>query len=142
MTSRTDMFGIMIAAGRLGLASLFILGGVNKLAHYGQFVDRMELAGLPFAQGLLPIVILLELGGGLLVAFGRSFAAQAAFALAAFTIATNLVFHDFWNMTGDRAALEISLFFKNVSIAGALLLVAGSKLRDRSSSTGDAKLSA
>ncbi|MEL6921898.1 MAG: hypothetical protein AAFO77_12930, partial [Pseudomonadota bacterium] len=63
-------------------------------------------------------------------------------ALAAFTIATNLVFHDFWNMTGDIAAMELSLFFKNVSIAGALLLVAGSKLRDRFSPAGDAKLSA
>jgi len=141
VASRSRLFDIMAVFGRIGLASLFILGGANKLATYGQVVDRMELVGLPFAQELLPLVVLLEVGGGLVVAFGRTLAAQGALALAVFTIATNFVFHDFWNMTGILAELELSLFFKNISIAGALLLMAGSTFGGRSSTAEDAEFS-
>ena len=49
----------------------------------------------------------------------------AALVLAGFTLSTNFIFHDFWTMDGDRAALELSLFFKNVSIAGGLVLLGG-----------------
>ena len=89
-------------------------------------------AGLPFASILLPLVIALELCGGALVAIGRTrLAPLAALALAAFTVATNFVFHEFWTMDGLEAELELSLFFKNISIAGGLLLVAGMLMRDR-----------
>ncbi|MGB3470995.1 MAG: DoxX family protein [Erythrobacter sp.] len=123
---------MIVVLGRVGLALLFILGGINKLANYGQYLNRIDLAGLPFPDGLLPLVIFLEIGGGLAVAFGRLFLAPFALALAAFTLATNIVFHDFWTMSGDIAELQLSLFFKNVSIAGALMLLAAITLKDRS----------
>jgi putative oxidoreductase len=78
----------------------------------------------PHAPLLLPAVIALELGGGALVAVGKHFAVPAALVLALFTVATNLVFHRFWAMSGPVAALELSLFFKNVAIVGGLLFVA------------------
>jgi len=120
---------IALPAGRLVLASLFILGGLNKVMNYTATQAGMSDVGL--APALLPLVIALELGGGLAVALGRWFAALAAVALAVFTLATNLYFHDFWNMSGDVAQLELSLFFKNVSIAGGLLYVAAATQRLR-----------
>ena len=59
-----------------------------------------------------------------MVAFGARLALFAALALAMFTLSTNLVFHDFWNFNGQQAAVELALFFKNVSIAGGLIFVA------------------
>ena len=115
--------------GRVGLASLFILGGINKIINYTEVLQQMSDVGLPFPGALLPLVILIELGGGLAIAIGRSGAAVCAIALAGFTVLTNLVFHDFWNMEGQVAALELSLFFKNISIAGALILFAGMHTR-------------
>lgn len=114
-----------LMAGRIGLASLFLLGGLNKILNYGATLDGMEAVGLSSASLLLPLVIGLEMGGGALVAFGRRGAPLAAIALAIFTLATNVFFHNFWSMEGERAALELSLFFKNVSIAGGLLFFAG-----------------
>lgn len=122
----------LILLGQLGLASLFLLGGLNKILNYNSTLADMAEAGLNPAMLLLPMVILLELGGGALVAIGRRFAPIAALALAVFTICTNLIFHDFWTMQGERATLELALFFKNISIAGALVLYAGVKMKEQS----------
>ena len=121
----TSIQATALIAGRIALASLFLLGGLNKILNYGATLDSMEAVGLSPASLLLPLVIGLELGGGALVAFGRRGASFAAIALAIFTLATNVFFHNFWIMEGERAALELSLFFKNVSIAGGLLFFAG-----------------
>jgi len=55
----------------------------------------------------------------------------AALALAGFTVATNFVFHEFRTMDGEQAALELSLFLKNISIAGALVLLAGMSVKTK-----------
>jgi putative oxidoreductase len=120
---------VVATIGRIILLSLFLLGGLNKLINYDATLAMMQRAGLNPAPLLLPAVIALELGGGALVAFGKRFAVPAALTLALFTIATNLVFHRFWGMSGQVAALELSLFFKNIAIAGGLVFVAGTLAR-------------
>jgi len=127
---RNQLISTLIISGRFALASLFVLGGVNKIMNYNSTLESMKEVGLEPAMLLLPMVILLELGGGTLVAIGRWFAPLTALVLAVFTICTNLAFHDFWTMEGERAALEMALFFKNVSIAGGLVLVAGLQLKE------------
>ncbi len=116
---------VAYTAGRVGLASLFILGGINKLASYGPTLQKMTDAGLPEPAFTLPAVIVLELLGGLIVAFGVRGSIPSAMALAAFTVATNLVFHRFWMLEGIMAQLELSLFFKNVAVASGLVGIAG-----------------
>lgn len=114
---------VLTVIGRLGLASLFVLGGVNKLLHFQPTLERMVSVGLEPASLLLPATIALELVGGACILHGRRPAAFAALALAAFTLMTNFWFHRFWEMEDDIAVLEQSLFFKNVAIAGGLLLL-------------------
>jgi putative oxidoreductase len=116
---------LLLPLGRILLASLFILGGINKIMNYALTLAMMSEAGLPFAQLLLPLTIALELGGGIIVAIGRRFAAPVALLLAGYTLAVNLVFHAFWALNGTESAIQLSLFFKNLSIIGGLLFVAG-----------------
>jgi putative oxidoreductase len=116
-------------AGRTLLASLFILGGLNKILNYGDTLAMMRTSGLEPAGLLLPPTIALELGGGLLVASGLRWSWLAALFLAGFTLVTNAVFHNFWSMTGPEAALQLSLFVKNIAIAGGLLYVAATGYR-------------
>lgn len=118
--------------GHAALASLFILGSISKLIDYSATSARMTEAGLWPSELLLPLTIGLEFFGGLLVLVGRRSAVPACFALAAFTIATNIVFHRFWEMSGDLADLERSLFFKNIAIAGGLIAVAAAHIRTHS----------
>ncbi len=118
--------------GRVLLASLFILGGVNKILNYEITAFTMSEMGLPLVPLLLPATIALELGGGLAVAIGRTGTALVALVLFAYTILINLIFHRFWDLSGDLAQTELSLFFKNISIAGALLYVAAQSSAHRS----------
>jgi putative oxidoreductase len=111
--------------GRWGLVSLFIIGGVHKAVDPATPLRMMDSVGMAPAWLLLPMVIGLELGGGLVVAAGRRGAVPMAIVLAAYTVLVNLVFHRFWILSGHEFELEISLFFKNMAIAGGLLMIAG-----------------
>jgi len=110
------------------LASLFLLGGLNKILNYQATLDQMAAVGLQPTALLLPLTIFLEIAGGIWFLIGKQRAYWAAIALAIFTLSTNLFFHRFWELEGQLAQLELSLFFKNVAIAGALLAFAGSTM--------------
>ncbi|MEO0418782.1 MAG: DoxX family protein [Pseudomonadota bacterium] len=111
-------------AGRAGLASLFLLGGLNKLFSGDATSSRLQEIGLEPIGVFLSLTIGFELIAGLTLAVGIRFAWIAAMGLAAFTLTTNALFHRFWELDGELAALELSLFFKNIAIAGALLALA------------------
>jgi putative oxidoreductase len=100
-------------AGRILLASLFVLSGVSKLGAYAGTAAYMASLGVPGA--LLPLVIATELLGGLAIAFGWK-TRITAFLLAGFTLIAAVVFH---NNFADQ--IQMIMFLKNVSIAGGFL---------------------
>jgi len=104
--------------GRVLMSSIFIMAGINKISGYAGTQGYMESMGVPGA--LLPLVILLQVGGGLAVLSGWH-TRIAAFLLAGFCVLSALIFHaDF----GDQA--QSILFMKNMAMAGGLLfLVSG-----------------
>ncbi|MEG1767892.1 MAG: DoxX family protein [Comamonas sp.] len=102
--------------GRIGLSLLFIISGWGKISGYAGTQQYMAAMGVPGA--LLPLVILLELGGGLAIAAGL-FSRWVALALAGFSVATALVFHANF---GD--AMQAINFWKNLGMAGGFLLLA------------------
>ncbi len=107
--------------GRVLVAQLFILAGIAKVAGPKPFLDHMAQHHVPGA--LLPLVAVLEIGGGLLVLTGWQ-ARWAGLALAGFCVLTALVFHlDFANKA------ERTLFLKDIAIAGGLLLLAALSAR-------------
>lgn len=112
--------------GRVLLASLFILGGINKILNYEATAQTMSEMGFPFVSVLLPATIALEFGGGVAVAIGRTGAAASATVLFGYTLIVNLIFHRFWDLQGEMAQTELSLFFKNLSVAGGMLYFAAS----------------
>jgi putative oxidoreductase len=108
-----DWSGPMALAARLAMAYVFVVEGVGKIANPADVAAYMEANGV--SAKLLPLVILVELGGGLLVAAGLA-ARAAAIALAGFCVLTALLFH----MGGDQT-IE---FQKNLAIAGGFLVLA------------------
>jgi len=69
--------------GRVLLSIMFIQSGAGKIFGYAGTVEHMNAAGVPGT--LLPLVIITELGGGLLVLLGL-FTRYAAIALAGFCV--------------------------------------------------------
>ncbi len=102
--------------GRFGLALIFIISGWGKITGYAGTQQYMEAMGVPGA--VLPLVILLELGGGLAIASGL-FTRWVALGMAAFSVATAAVFHA--NFADPAQAIS---FWKNVSMAGGFLVLA------------------
>jgi putative oxidoreductase len=105
-----------LAMGRFLLAAIFLLEGWNKLRGYDAAAAYMARFGMPGV--LLPAVIGLELGCGLMIAVGWK-ARPAAFALAAFCVLTAVLFHA--NIADRNQLLH---FEKDLAIAGGLLVLA------------------
>lgn len=109
-------------AGRILLAVLFIWSGFGKIGGYDGTAGYMAAKGLPMVGILLPLTILTELGGGLLLAVGYK-ARWVALLLFLFLIPTTLIFHAFWGIDPKMVQMQQINFFKNVSIMGGMLMV-------------------
>lgn len=107
-------FSLLLA--RLALSLIFILSGIGKLMAYHATATALAAHGI--APGLLPLVILVELGGGLAVLAGF-LTRWAAAALLVFTVLAALVFHH--DFTDHAQWIN---FMKNIAIAGGFLLLA------------------
>jgi putative oxidoreductase len=103
--------------GRVLLAAIFVLSGVGKIFAAEATQGYIAHVGLPFPQLALLGAVVLEIGGGLLLATGYK-TRLAAIILAAYSVATALIFH---NAIGDQNQLIHLL--KNFAIAGGLLQV-------------------
>jgi putative oxidoreductase len=101
---------------RFLLALLFLLSGVGKLGAYSSTAAYMSATGVPGA--LLPAVIATELLGALAIILGWKTRVVASL-LAGFSLLTAVTFH---NNLADQ--IQMIMFFKNLSIAGGLLLLA------------------
>jgi putative oxidoreductase len=102
--------------GRVLLAQIFLTAGLSKVTAYAATQGYMDAMGVPGA--LLPMVIALEVGGAVALIAGWQ-TRIAAVALALFSVAAGLIFH---NNFADQ--MQAIMFMKNVAIAGGLAFVA------------------
>ena len=100
--------------GRILIAVMFVMAGWSKIGGYAGTQGYMESHGVPGA--LLPLVILVELGGGLAIIAGL-FTRPVAVLLAGFCILTALFFH-----SAPDQANQIN-FMKNLGLAGGFLFL-------------------
>ena len=98
------------------LAALFILAGLTKILGPKPVLDHMREEHVPGL--LLPLVAAFEIGAGGAVMAGWH-VAWAAGALAAFCVATAVVFHRRFSVRAERTS-----FRKDLALAGALAFVA------------------
>ena len=108
--------------GRTLLALLFIISGYGKIGAFAQTAGYMASKGLPMAEVLLVLTILIELGGGLMILVGWQ-ARWAALLLFLWLIPATLMFHNFWGMDAAQMRNQFNHFFKNLCIMGGMLYV-------------------
>ena len=101
--------------GRALIVAIFILSGFSKITGFADTQGYMEAMGVP--GSLLPLVIFLEIGGGMAVLIGWQ-TRVAAFLLAGFSLLSALIFH---NNIGDQ--MQLIMFMKNIAIAGGFLFL-------------------
>lgn len=120
--------------GRALIGVLFAVSGINKILGFSYVAGWMASSGLPMANVLLAVTILLEVGGGLLLITGFQ-AGLAAAALALFLVPVTAIFHAFWSADAAGFQGQLTHFLKNVAVFGGLLVVYGTE-RLRSTEQG------
>ena len=101
--------------GRILISLIFLTSGLSKISGYAGTQSYMEAVGVPGM--LLPLVIALEVLGGLAVMLGWH-TRLIAFLLAGFSLLSAVLFHANF---GDQ--MQMIMFMKNLSIAGGFLMI-------------------
>jgi len=131
-----------ITFGRVLFAVLFIYSGATKLfgiqatadfiaakvaipALFAPYTTQLEgITGMSTPQMLAIAIGVFEIISGLMIAlnFGARF---FAILLIFFVVAATFYFHDFWNQSPPENARSLMDALKNLSIIGALFMIAG-----------------
>ena len=117
MSNQTAMLG------RILLGLLFVVAGVRKVMGLGGTIGYIGSKGLPIPEILAYATIALEIIAGLALIFNR-FTVPASYVLAAFCIATAVLFHNFWAAAPQAFNGELNNFLKNLALAGGFLVTA------------------
>ncbi|MBA2960493.1 MULTISPECIES: DoxX family protein [Ramlibacter] len=115
--------GLLALAGRVLIATLFLNSALGKIMGFQGVVGFVASKGLPLPAVLLAGSVLLEVTASLALLAGFR-TRWAALALAGYSLLAGFLFHDFWAAPPAQAMMQQLSFFKNLGIAGGLLLVA------------------
>ena len=112
------MNNLAALAGRILIAMIFLLSGIDKFVHYSGTLGYMKGAHLPFPEVLLVVSGAVEILCALAIIAGWNTRA-AAWVMVAWMIPVTLIFHN--PAAGQDAMIH---FMKNVAITGGLLALA------------------
>ncbi|WP_105257970.1 DoxX family protein [Pseudoalteromonas sp. T1lg88] len=118
INSNETLTNISALLARFGLTALFVLTGLSKIEFYDATAQYMASVGVP--DMLLPLVILLEVVGGIMIIAGL-LTRLTALAFALFSVVSALLFHF---QLDDQT--QFLMFYKNIAIAGGFLALAAS----------------
>ena len=113
---------VLLLIARILLMALFVIFGWDKFLNFSGTADYMEQVGLPFATLASLIALFMELVVGVAILLGF-YTRPLAFALCLYTVITALLGHRFWALTGGLRLDTMIHFYKNMGIAGGLLLL-------------------
>lgn len=113
---------VVILIARVLLVLLFLIFGWDKLTGYADTVTLFTQMGVPQPSLATLVAIAAEVGGGLAILLGL-FTRPVAALMAAYCVATALLGHHYWALSGNERFLAEIGFFKNLSITGGLLLL-------------------
>jgi putative oxidoreductase len=106
---------IAAPVARILISLMFVTSGFSKISGFAATQGYMEAMGVPGV--LLPLVILVEVLGGLAVMVGWQ-TRIAAFLLAGFSLLSAMLFH-----ANFADQMQMIMFMKNISIAGGFLMI-------------------
>ena len=112
----------LLLTGRLLLMVLFVKFGLGKILAFASTAEYMASTDLPAPSLMTIIAVLVEVGAGVAIAVGF-FTRPLALLLVIYVLVAALIGHPYWNMSGQMEYDAMINFYKNISIAGGLLLL-------------------
>lgn len=124
MSTAPTVMDWMLLGGRILLVVMFLLSGISKAVRFKDGLAEVNAKHLPLPSLALTATIVLQMVAGVLIVLGH-YTGVASAALALFTLATAVVFYDFWRVQGSERALLQTGFLEHISIIGGMLLLIG-----------------
>ena len=115
----TDQY---LLIGRILLVLLFLQSGITKSIRFQEGLGEVRAKKIPFAHLALLGTIVLQLAGSALLIAGW-FTTPVAALMALFTLATAVIFYDFWSVKGEARTAALNGFFEHISIIGGFLIL-------------------
>jgi putative oxidoreductase len=112
----------LLLIARLLLVILFVLFGWSKLTGFSGTIAYMAAEGAPLPTVAAVIAVVMELIVGIAIALGF-YTRPLAYLLALYTLATAFIGHHYWTMPDAERMANMINFYKNLSIAGGMLLL-------------------
>ncbi|MFW0767527.1 DoxX family protein [Trabulsiella odontotermitis] len=114
---------LLLLIARIAIVLLFIIFGYPKMLGFSGTVQYMASSGAPLPTLSAIVAIIMEVPAAILIVLGF-FTRPLAVLFIIYTLGTALIGHHYWNMSGDAVVPNMINFYKNVSIAGAFILLA------------------
>ncbi|WP_370977995.1 DoxX family protein [Enterobacter ludwigii] len=114
---------LLLLIGRIALVVLFIIFGYPKLTGFSGTVQYMTSLGTPMPMLAAIIAVVMEVPAAILIVLGF-FTRPVAVLFVFYTLGTAIIGHHYWDMSGDAVMPNMINFYKNISIAGAFILLA------------------
>ena len=119
----TDLSDLGMLAGRVFLSAVYLYSGVDKLIHRADAIAELQALKLPNPELLRPLVIAVQLIGGLMVLLGVQ-AHLGALLLLGFTALATLIAHRPFDHQGAARRMQFTIALEHLAICGGLLLLA------------------
>ena len=108
---------------RISLALVFLVSSIHKTLWYKKAVEEFRAAKAPLVGATLPATIALHFVASICIVIGM-YVAEAALALALFTLLATERAHGFWRFEGadrlDRGRAALA----NIAVIGGLMVLA------------------
>lgn len=114
---------VMLFSARIAIILIFIIFGFPKMMGFSGTVQYMASLGAPMPTLAALIAVIMEVPAAILIVLGF-YTRPLAVLFIFYTLGTAVIGHRFWDMTGDAVGPNMINFWKNISIAGAFLLLA------------------
>ena len=121
VVTRNDAGKLLVA--RLFIAAVFLLFGVRSILGYAGSVGYFTKLGFPAPEAMVVLAIIIQLGGGALLAIGWK-TRWAGWLLVAYVVIATLMAHRYWEYDAAQYVAQMTNFFKNLAIIGGLLYIA------------------
>jgi uncharacterized membrane protein YphA (DoxX/SURF4 family) len=112
----------LLPISRAALVSAFLIGGIQKFADFSGATAEQAHFGLQPAWLWAAAAVIVEIGGSLLVIFGR-WVWLGAGGLGVLTAVAMLTANNFWALTGHERFIALNTFFEHLGLIAGLILV-------------------
>lgn len=113
---------VLILIARIALVIIFLYSGWGKLTDFSGTVGYFTALSIPLPSVAAAIAVFMEVGVALALLLGIQ-VRICAFLFVLFTLGTAFFGHAYWAQEGAARASNLLSFYKNISIAGGLLLL-------------------